>query len=1152
MKLTRLKLVGFKSFVEPTEFLIEPGLTGVVGPNGCGKSNLVEALRWVMGESSYKSLRASGMDDVIFSGSGHRPSRNMAEVALHLDNTARTAPAAFNDLDQIEVSRRIEREAGSHYRVNSREVRARDVQLLFADAATGARSHAMVRQGQIGEIISAKPQARRRILEDAAGIAGLHSRRHEAELRLKAAEENIRRVDDVLNQIDQQVDGLKRQSRQASRYKTLAADIRKIESLLLFNGWRQAVGQVAEAERAHADSLAAVQTQAVVQTQTARDQAVFASEMGPLREAEAAVAAGLQRLTLAMQTLESEEKRAFERAADLERRETELKRDLEREESVRVDAEQAFGRLAQENDALLAEGEAAQELARESSTLSASREAAKQEAEAAVQALRKQLAELMARRASAEQALADETRRIERITAEFNKAEAAAQQLAAENNSEAEHADAVSRFETAQGLMRTGEQQAEAARQSLQDIRQREQEARKPLEEAERQAQRYETEARTLSKLLAGGEAGGFRTILADLTVEPGLETALGAVLGEDLEASLDEEAPRRWTGQDGVGGDPVLPHGVRPFASHIKAPEALARRLRQIGLVEADEGAALVSQLQVGQRLVSPEGHVWRWDGLVVEAGAPSAAALRLAEKNRLAQVELSAQEAREKAIALREAYTALQTEVQQAAAAETAAMTALRELRLALEQAQGRRVAAERRLSENATRKAATDEALARLGAQLAEANERHQSLTQQFEAAAQDPALEASLAEAELNAAHARQAAAEAAARLSNLEREAAFRSKRQQAIVTERQSWEQRISRSVVQISEISQRLEEIGVERRQLAEAPDLFQERRRRLREEIDETEARRRDAADRLAEAETKLAEADKKAREALADLSSLRENAARLEARLEAARELLLAARKTIVERLEIEPEELATQVDTAEDLADQPLTVLESRLEKLKEDRERLGAVNLRAEDELSEIEERKNALDTEKQDLTEAIRRLRGAIGSLNREGRERLLKAFEEVKSHFERLFNLLFGGGTARLELIESDDPLEAGLEIVAHPPGKKPQTMTLLSGGEQALTAIALIFAVFLTNPSPICVLDEVDAPLDDANVERYCDLLADMASQTETRFVVITHNPITMARMNRLYGVTMAERGVSQLVSVDLGEAASLAEAG
>ena len=1157
MKLTRLKLVGFKSFVEPTEFLIEPGLTGVVGPNGCGKSNLVEALRWVMGESSYKSLRASGMDDVIFSGSGHRPSRNMAEVALHLDNTARTAPAAFNDLDQIEVSRRIEREAGSHYRVNSREVRARDVQLLFADAATGARSHAMVRQGQIGEIISAKPQARRRILEDAAGIAGLHSRRHEAELRLKAAEENIRRVDDILNQIDQQVDGLKRQSRQASRYKNLAADIRKIESLLLFNGWRQAVAQVGEAERAHSEALAAVQTQAVVQTATARDQAVFASELGPLRETEAAVAAGLQRLTLAMQALESEEKRALERAADLERRETELKRDLDREEAVRVDAEQAFARLAAENDALQSEGEAAQDLARESAALSAQREALKQEAEAAVQALRKQVAELLARRASAEQALADETRRMERITSEWNKAEAVAQDLAADTNSEAEHAEAVTAFETAQAQLRDGEQQAELARQSLQDMRHKEQEARRPLEEAERQAQRYETEARTLSKLLAGGEAGGFRTILADLTVEPGLETALGAVLGEDLEASLEEEAPRRWTehgtkSPSSLEAEPSLPAGVRVLAGFIKAPPELTRRLHQIGLVEAHEGPALVSQLKVGQRLVSPEGHVWRWDGLVVEAGAPSAAALRLAEKNRLAQVELSAQQARDQAVALRAAYTQLQSDVQQAATQETSAMTALRAMRLALEQAQGRRVAAERRLSESATKKAATDEALARLGAQMAESRERHQQLVVQVEATAHDPALDARLADSELKAAHARQAAAEAAARLSNLEREAAFRSKRQQAIVSERLSWEQRISRSVVQISEISQRLEEIAVERRQLEDAPDLFQERRRRLREEIDDTESRRKQAADRLVEAETQLAEADKKAREALAELSSMRENAARLDARLEATREVVLAARKTIVERLEMEPEQLATQIDTADDLADQPLNVLENRLEKLKEDRERLGAVNLRAEDELTEVEERKNALEIEKQDLTEAIRRLRGAIGSLNREGRERLLKAFEEVKNHFERLFTLLFGGGTARLELIESEDPLEAGLEIFAHPPGKKPQTMTLLSGGEQALTAIALIFAVFLTNPSPICVLDEVDAPLDDANVERYCDLLTDMASQTETRFVVITHNPITMARMDRLYGVTMAERGVSQLVSVDLGEAASLAEAG
>jgi len=377
MKLTRLKLIGFKSFVEPTEFLIEPGLTGVVGPNGCGKSNLVEALRWVMGESSYKSLRASGMEDVIFSGSGHRPSRNMAEVSLHLDNRARTAPAAFNDLDQIEVSRRIEREAGSHYRVNSREVRARDVQLLFADAATGARSHAMVRQGQIGEIIAAKPQARRRILEDAAGIAGLHSRRHEAELRLKAAEENIRRVDDVLNQINEQIDGLKRQSRQAARYRNVASDIRKIESLLLFRAWQAAAEALNEAERTHAGALSTVQTHALVQAATAKDQAVLAAGMAPLRDAEVAAAAGLQRLTLAREALDGEERRAKQRAIELERRETELRRDLEREDSVRTDADTALGLLDTEDAALLSEAAAAESLARDSTDVLREREAAK-------------------------------------------------------------------------------------------------------------------------------------------------------------------------------------------------------------------------------------------------------------------------------------------------------------------------------------------------------------------------------------------------------------------------------------------------------------------------------------------------------------------------------------------------------------------------------------------------------------------------------------------------------------------------------------------------------------------------------------------------------------------------------------------------------
>ena len=389
------------------------------------------------------------------------------------------------------------------------------------------------------------------------------------------------------------------------------------------------------------------------------------------------------------------------------------------------------------------------------------------------------------------------------------------------------------------------------------------------------------------------------------------------------------------------------------------------------------------------------------------------------------------------------------------------------------------------------------------------------------------------------------------AEAAASVKSLAREIDIRTQRRHAITREKAGWADRKTRAAAQNDEFSKRRTEIEAERASLVDAPEVFAERRRSLTHEIETATSARKAKADALAEAEAAQSAADREAKEALATFMAARENKVKSELRLESAREALNMSLASIQERFEETAEELAIRIGNAFEKSDEGRESTVSRLDQLKGERERLGAVNLRADEELTEIEDRKTALSTEQNELVEAIRRLRAAIGSLNREGRERLLTAFEEVKAHFERLFVSLFGGGTARLELIESEDPLEAGLEILAHPPGKKPSTMSLLSGGEQALTAIALIFAVFLTNPSPICVLDEVDAPLDDANVERYCDLLNDMARTTETRFIVITHNPITMARMNRLFGVTMAERGVSQLVSVDLGGAEELLQA-
>ena len=352
MKLTRLRLLGFKSFVEPTDFLIEPGLTGVVGPNGCGKSNLVEALRWVMGESSYKSMRASSMDEVIFSGTNSRPARNNAEVAISIDNSERSAPAAFNDDDKIDIARRIEREAGSTYRINGREVRARDVQILFADASTGARSPALVHQGRIGEIIQAKPEQRRRVLEEAAGVAGLHARRHEAELRLKAAETNLLRIEDVIGQLAAQVDGLKKQARQAIRYRTVSAQVRKSEAMLYHLRWAAATGEVSEAEHAKDVCVREVATRVGAEAEASKRQALASAALPELREAEARAGAALHRLNVALQDLDREEQRAKDRIAELDLRLVQFAADSEREKKLAADAEAALARLAAEEDML--------------------------------------------------------------------------------------------------------------------------------------------------------------------------------------------------------------------------------------------------------------------------------------------------------------------------------------------------------------------------------------------------------------------------------------------------------------------------------------------------------------------------------------------------------------------------------------------------------------------------------------------------------------------------------------------------------------------------------------------------------------------------------------------------------------------------------
>ncbi len=1153
MKFSRLRLLGFKSFVEPTDFVIEDGLTGVVGPNGCGKSNLVEAMRWVMGESSYKAMRASGMDDVIFAGSHNRPARNTAEVSLFLEKAGGRVPSGLPDADVIEVTRRIEREAGSVYKMNGKDVRARDVQLLFADASTGARSPAMVRQGQIGELIAAKPTSRRAILEEAAGISGLHTRRHEAELRLRAAEQNLERLEDLLGELATQLDGLKRQARQATRYRTLSAEIRKSEAMILFIRWTDARKAVADAEESLAVEVKRVTEQGAVQAGTAKDQAVAAHKLASLRDEAAAATAAAQRIRLALAELDAEDGRIKDRIADLRRRLADFAADAGREERLIADNREALDRLASEEAALAGEESAARGRAAGADADLQKAEARLATSEEALSDLTQQQAQLTARRGQLERTVRDARSRVERLlgqVADIERDLAALSEKLSEETGVAQKEAAVIAAETQRAEAEARADEAEAA---VAAAREAEAAARQPVSEAEKHLNAIDAETGALSRVLAQGAAGPWTPIVEALKVKAGYEKALGAALGSDLEVSDDAGAPIRWAMPGEASADASLPAGATPLGTHVKAPALLARRLAQIGLVVDDEmGERLFPALKPGQLLVTREGRMWRWDGLVAVADAPSAAAERLAQKNRLDDLAAEREEAERTLRRVSHDHEEIRAGLHSAAEAERTARDMLKTAHRAEAEARGALQRAEKAMGELIARRSALEEARVRLSSSLEEARTAEREASESLGEMPAADGVETRIGALRVKVGEDRAALAEARTRVNGLAREADLRQARLEAIAAERQSWRKRAESAEQQVAVLRQRRAEAEHELASILAAPEAIGEKRKALFREAEAAEERQKGAGDALAEGERHQATVDRAASDALAELSARREARARAEERLGAAREKVDDTVKRIEESLDCSAAEVGALAGLDPAATPPDPAAVETRLERLRLERERLGAVNLRADEEAAEIAERRDALIAERDDLVEAIKRLRQGIYSLNREARERLLDAFDRVNAHFQDLFAHLFGGGTAELQLVDSDDPLDAGLEIIARPPGKKPQTMTLLSGGEQALTAMALIFAVFLTNPAPICVLDEVDAPLDDANVERYCNLLEEMASRTDTRFVVVTHNPITMARMNRLFGVTMSERGVSQLVSVDLATAERFLEVG
>ncbi len=1137
----KLRLTGFKSFVEPTELDIGQGLTGIVGPNGCGKSNLVEALRWAMGENSPKRMRSSDMDDVIFAGTEQRPARNQAEVVISLDNNDRTAPAEINDSDELEVSRKIERDVGSVYKVNGKNVRMRDVQLLFADSSIGSHSPALVSQGRVADMINAKPTQRRMVLEEAAGISGLHARRHEAELKLKAAETNLLRVEDVLGAMNNNLEGLKKQARQASRYRNLSGHIQTAEGSLLYLKWQESQTAVAAAINAFDVAENIVREQMVIVTNLTTQQTEAAAGLPQMRQREAEAAAALQRLKLAYGSLESEERQVQEERAKSEQLLKQFSADVAHENLQKTEAATSLENLSTERTTLEAEAGNQSEREEEARILKEEAQANVEKLETELTTLTEDVAGQEAERNSAERRIADLDRRLQNLQQRKAGFEQQHASIIASTPAKAEletiAADIVTAEET-YAAARTTLETAEADRAAADT---RVQETNETLQTAQRNHSQLNAEGDALRRILRNQQEG-FQPVVDLLNVDAGLEKALAVALGDDLQAALDGTAPIFWRELPEYATVAPLPGTAKPLTQYVRGPHALNRILTQIGVVQtAEEAEGLMADLQPGQCLVTLDGGAWRWDGLTVSANAENAAAIRLQQKNRLADIDAALVSAIEQLDAARTAADTAKQQRNAAADAVGAARNAQRSAEEALNTLRRRHNNLNKQLTEVTAKLASLESSIETAGQEIETVSGELSAAKSAFEALPDTAEAREKIAAFKVQLQETRQQLANQQALHAEITREVENRNRRLRQIETDVSSWNARLERIDLRLLELEERITQAQDVLERLSERPGQIEREKQDLMSHISEAEVKRQEAADILISSETTANDLSRDLRAAESKMSDAKEARAMAQADVNTTQHTQTGIEATITEKFSCTPEELVAKLElVVAELGD--ISSWQGKLERLLRERDNMGPVNLRAEVEAQEITDKMSSMSSERDDLVAAIEKLREGIATLNKEARTRLLSAFDTVNTHFQKLFTRLFNGGAAYLKLIEAEDPLESGLEIYAQPPGKKTSVLSLLSGGEQTLTSIALIFAMFLTNPAPICVLDEVDAPLDESNVDRYCTLLEDLAKDGKTRFMVITHHRMTMARMDRLYGVTMSERGVSQLVSVDL----------
>lgn len=1149
LRFSKLRLNGFKSFVDSTDLVISDGLTGVVGPNGCGKSNLLEALRWVMGENRPKAMRGSGMDDVIFSGAASRPAKNFAEVALKIDNSDRSAPAEYDQFSEFEVVRRIARDSGSAYKVNSKDARARDVQMLFADASTGAHSPALVRQGQIAELINAKPKSRRRILEEAAGISGLYQRRHEAELKLSGADTNLSRLDDTIEQLASQLGHLAKQAKQAVRYREIGEELRKLEGQLLYIKWKEAesIRVSAELEKEKSQLRASeVETEA---KKFLNEREVLEDTLPQLREDNSNFAKKLQDLLVQREFLVNSEKQILQDISKLQADIDQLEFDIIRETSLNQDAVETLKRLEIEKAELALVGEnysSRLEAAIEDSRVSA---LDLQGLELRLSNQTEDNARLMAQHQSAEGLYEELKATLVRIISEEKKAnielEASRIIVASESLKATEAKD---KFRDAKIEFELADSQLEKINLSRNDVQSKEAKARAISSEAEGIETALRAESGAVSRLL-DRETSEIKQIIDRIKVKPGYELALGAAFQDDLKnPEIEKDVGTGWINLKPDYPAQNLPGDVEPLSSFVSGPELLSRRITQIGVVSNKLGAKLQSQLMPGQRLVSKEGACWRWDGFKVEAvDASTSSALRLQQLNRLEELKQELEQAISKSLGSRQAHASLQAELleltnfdQETRLTRQNADKIMTELNRVMSSAESEKSIAEGKVENLLLTVARYKNDSDNIQKRLLEAEKAINNLGDLKFARNELEKLKEEVIVSRTTMISKRGVA-------ESIRTENEIRVQRLKEIDEHFLVWVSRREFAEDRIKELKSRRVILEEKLKVSEKKPNELVLEQDQLQEKIHSSEVFAHDVAEQLKTAEGLLRQALESERTSERVASEAREDRARNEVLLESALSNVVVCLKKIKDEYDTSPELLRSDLQLDSENTTESWK-LEEKVDRLKRQRDNLGAVNLRAEEDAKEVQEQYDFIKGEKDELTEAIKKLRSGIASLNKEGRERILTAFEQVNENFSNLFKHLFNGGDGKLVMVESDDPLDAGLEIMCQPPGKKLSTLSLLSGGEQTLTALALIFAVFLANPAPLCVLDEVDAPLDDANVTRFCDLLDEMNRRTNTRFLIITHHAVTMSRMDRLFGVTMGELGVSQLVSVDLKRAEAL----